>query len=1117
MSQNKTPQTNIRDNRDRGNAGGFLAEHLKPGSELSIVSAYFTIHAYDKLRDRLDAIDNLRFLFGDPQFISSLDREERPPGEYELTDQGLQLGNQLQQKALAKDCANWIQRKAEIRSITESGLLHGKMYHTQSGEVTHALLGSSNFTVAGLGLAETGNNVELNLDVDSKKDCSDLLDWFNEWWQDQKLTKDVKQTVLNELKRLYANQDPQFIYYLTLFHIFREYLEGEDSTQADLQGIQLPETVIWKALYKFQKDGAKTAINKLRDHNGCILADSVGLGKTWTALAVIKYFELKNERALVLCPKKLRNNWTLYKQNSDLNPLRDDRFRFDVLSHTDLSRSGGMTGDLQLDTLDWGNYDLLVIDESHNFRNNKRATKMPGKPERKSRYERLIEDVIKAGINTKVLLLSATPVNNELSDLRNQISFIAGGDVTQDDKANSAFAYKLEVGSVSETTRHAQQKFTLWAKKPGGQRNSRDLLRELSGDFFKLLDGLSIARSRKQVQRFYKDEMDKIGGFPERPRPISLHPQIDSQCSLSFEQLSDQIEELNLALYNPTGYLKKDLPQHIRDEYSREINLNFNQHKREKILIGMMKVNFLKRLESSVHSFRKTLERTITKIDRLDEKFTAFEQHLQNEPEIDYTEVLPAELDDPEFESSDFAVGGKQKFHLGHIDIPTWRDKVSEDRKQLQDILNQAAQITVQRDAKLAKLWRRIEQKFNNPTVNKDNEHNHKALVFTAFADTARYLYGELHDRVRVQGRHIALVCGDGGNKRTLGGMADYDAILTDFSPRAKLRVRQPQDQAPEIDLLIATDCISEGQNLQDCDLLINYDIHWNPVRIIQRFGRIDRIGSRNHEVNLVNFWPMQDLDRYLNVKNRVEARMALVDLTATQADNLLEDRQLEDLLADELRFRDRQLKRMQNEIIDLEDFDEGLTLQDFSLDEFRADLLQFLEARRADLERANTGLYAVTPPDTENPLAQPGVIFCLRLRQEGEKAGSKKKPQTRAAANINPLGRHYLIYVQDDGNVRLTFVQPKQTLTLLRGLAAGHDKAFQHLCDLFDAQTRGDGMAHYSNLVSSALMSIQNTCNKRALGNIFGSRDGLLPTKAETPSDDADDYELLTWLVVIA
>ncbi len=1119
-------QSGIRDNHSRGKAGEYVADLLTSNTEFSIVSAYFTIQAYDALKNKLEQIERLRFLFGEPKFLSSLDRDLKASREFRLTEHGLDLGNQLSQRKLAKDCADWIKRKVEIRSVKRTSFLHGKMYHIQNDEVAHALLGSSNFTVPGLGLRENGNNVELNLVVDSNRDREDLLEWFNDWWSKDDLTEDVKEVVLSELERLYSNQAPEFIYYLTLFHIFRDFVDGERGADADLNRIALPDTHIWQTLYAFQKDGAKAAINKIQSLNGCVLADSVGLGKTFTALAVIKYFELKNERVLVLCPKKLRRNWTIYRSNSALNPFDDDRFRYDVLSHTDLSRETGEVDGIDLATLNWGNYDLLVIDESHNFRNNAKAKQTPGGKNKQTRYEKLINEIVSEGIKTKVLLLSATPVNNELSDLRNQISFIAGGDVAQAPSADRAFHESLEIQSVKETTRKAQAQFTNWSKQLPGKRNNRDLIRAIGGDFFKLLDGLSIARSRKQVQRYYKDEMVKLGEFPHRPAPRSIHSAIDLKDSyLSFEELDEEISKLTLALYNPTRHLRSDLPEKIRRSYQDEIFGGFTQEGRERILVSMMKVNFLKRLESSVDSFRLTLSRTIEKIDALEVKFSAFEAHREANPEIDYDAMMPGELDDPELEDNDFAVGGKRKFHLGHIDIPRWRQAVSHDRTQLQYLLDKTEVITRTRDAKLAELNNEIATKLAEPTTTKDGRKNRKALIFTAFVDTARYLYKNLLESIQNQGAHVALICGDGGNQTTLDS-ADYDDILTNFSPISKNRAAQsrfPQDE--EIDVLIATDCISEGQNLQDCDLLINYDIHWNPVRIIQRFGRIDRIGSRNEAVHLINFWPVADLDRYLNVRHRVEARMALVDLSATQTDNLLENEQIEELISKDLLFRNQQLERLKNEILDLEDFDDSVTLSDFSLDEFRLELLRFLESRRAELEEANPGLYAVVPPKADNPIAQPGVIFCLRHQGRDESATSRdtqrpvrvSSPEKGSAEDINPLGRYYLIYVLDDGTVRLTFAQPKQALNLLRDLAAGHISAFEDLCDLFDTRTRnGADMKHYDDLVKKALESIKRTFSKRALGGLLSGRDGKLPNAGEAPSDLEDEYELITWLVIL-
>lgn len=1116
MSSSPKPHSGIRDNHSRGKAGDFLKPLLKEGTSLSVVSAYFTIHAYHALKAELDSIQRLRFLFGEPTFVSSVNKDSKESREFKLTENGLKLGNQLKQKKEARECAEWIKEKVEIRSIKQTGLLHGKLYHVKNGEVNQAMLGSSNFTVPGLGLRAEGSNVELNLVVNDDRDRDDLLAWFEEWWNEDKLTEDVKDVVLRELERLYANQAPEFIYYLTLYHIFKEFIDGERDADADLKNVQLPDAEIWRKLYSFQKDGAKTAINKIKELNGCILADSVGLGKTFTALAVIKYFELKNERVLVLCPKKLSRNWTIYRSPSTLNPFSNDKLRYDVLHHTDLSREKGDVNGIDLGTLNWGAYDLVVIDESHNFRNNAKAKQTPGEPIKKTRYERLIKDIIESGSKTKILLLSATPVNNELSDLRNQVSFIAGGDVARDATPDSAFAQSLKIQSVKETTRQAQGHFTTWAKQPPEKRTNRDLLNAIGGDFFRLLDGLSIARSRKQIVRYYKAEMEKLGGFPHRPKPISLHPPIDLRSgSFSFEELDAQISDLTLALYHPTFHLRKDLPAPVRATYVDERMNGFTQEGREKILISMMKVNFLKRLESSVHSFRLTITRTIAKIDSLNEKFENFEKFQEQNAEVDYDLLNPDISDDPDFEDSDFMIGGKRKFHLGHIDIPKWRKAITRDRAQLEFLLSRAKVVVPARDGKLAELRTKIFAKLDKPTVNKDGKLNRKVLIFTAFADTASYLYEQLNEDIQQRGAHVALVQGSQENRCTMNFSTDFDDILTNFSPFSKSRAEQarfPQDE--EIEVLIATDCISEGQNLQDCDLLINYDIHWNPVRIIQRFGRIDRIGSRNESVHLINFWPVADLDKYLNVKHRVEARMALVDLSATQEDNLLETEQVEELISKDLLFRNKQLKRMQNEILDLEDFDDNITLSDFSLDEFRIDLLQFLESRRAELEEANPGLYAVVPPKAETPMAQPGVLFCLRHRK-----GSREtvEPEKGSAAQINPLGRYYLIYVLDDGTVRLSFAQPKQALNLFRDLAAGESSAHEALCDLFDARTdHGGDMSHYDGLIKKALSSITHTFTKRAMGSLFAGRDGKLPSEKETPTELENEYELLTWLVIM-
>jgi superfamily II DNA or RNA helicase len=1036
----------LRDNHTRGTVADFLAEKIRDGSRLSIVSAYFTIYAYDKLKEALDRVDHLDFLFGEPSFVNRLDPSKTEKKSFIIDADGLELANKLQQKRVAKECADWIERKVDIKTIKQSNLLHGKMYHVATAGVEDAILGSSNFTVRGLGLGAAGNNIELNLIVDGNRDRQELKQWFDELWGNEALVKDVKQDVLNYLKQLYENNTPEFIYYKTLFHIFEKFLGDAGKTDADLGKTSLFETDVWKALFEFQKDGTKGAINKIIRHNGCIIADSVGLGKTYEALAVIKYFELKNERVLVLCPKKLRDNWTVYRANSLLNPFVADRFRYDVISHTDLSRETGYTGDINLATLNWGNYDLIVIDESHNFRNN-----TPGKRDdegnviRRSRYQRLMDDIIKAGVRTKVLLLSATPVNNDLKDLRNQLYFLT-------ENRDNAFAESLGINSLKETLASAQKVFTHWAKKQSHERKTGELLEKLNASFFKLLDELTIARSRKHIQKYYKATIAQLGGFPRREKPISIYPEIDLRGRfLSYDKLNDEIAAYKLSLFNPSQFVKDE----FKPLYQTADRDPFSQADRETFLIGMMKVNFLKRLESSVKSFEITMERAIAKIEGLERKIKNFQTMPDQNPE---SEELELELDDPghdeELEEA-MLVGGKFKYKLEHLRLAGddgWLKALKKDKDQLHVLFSAAQNVTPAHDAKLAELKKLIAAKVKKPTTSKLGEPNRKVLVFTAFADTATYLYESLLAwGTKDLGIHMALVCG-GGDTRTTFGHSAYDQILTNFSPRAKNRAKIPSmPQQGEIDLLIATDCISEGQNLQDCDYLINYDIHWNPVRIIQRFGRIDRLKSESHSVQLVNFWPTEDLNKYINLKNRVEARMALVDLSATFEDNVLKNEEIEDIISEDLRYRDKQLLRLKDEVLDIEDLGDSISLTEFTLDDFRLELLKYIEANKAALEAAPFGLYTCVPPHPDYKVIGPGVIFCFRL--EGQRGGTTDtKPVP--SESINPLHPHFLVYVLDDGNVRFGFAHPKQILDIYRILCAGKTEAYGQLCNLFDQQT---------------------------------------------------------------
>lgn len=1097
MAANGANNFGIRDNHSRGKVADFLIEKIDAGSQLSIVSAYFTIYAYEALSAELDQIDQLNFLFGEPRFIASLDPEKTDKKSFKIEDEGLELANRLQQKEIARRCAEWIRNKVEIRSVRQANLLHGKLYHIHDGHREYAILGSSNFTRRGLGLSATPN-IELNLIVDSDRDRADLKQWFDDIWADDKVVADVKDEVLRYLEQLYVNHAPEFIYFKTLYHVFERFLSGQEDDARLFDQTAIVDTEIWRALFDFQKDGVKGAIHKINAHNGCILADSVGLGKTYSALAVIKYYELRNHRVLVLCPKKLRDNWTVYlaQNNSELNPFLKDRFAYTVLSHTDLSRESGKVDGVDLATLNWGNFDLIVIDESHNFRNNTKGKRdEDGNIIRKSRYERLMEDIIQSGVKTKVLLLSATPVNNDLKDLRNQIYFVTEG-------RDAAFSQSFAIHSIKDTLTTAQKIFMEWAKR-AGEKDARDLMDRLSAGFFTLLDELTIARSRKHIQKYYRASLARIGQFPKRKKPESVFSIIDTKERFpSYDTLHDEIDKYQLSLYNPSRYVCDE----FKSQYAEKKIRNFSQATRENFLIGMMKVNFLKRLESSVHSFAITMDRTVEKIEALEKRLLDFKIHKARDAELVQDDLFADESDEDAELADLFQVGSALKFQMEHLRVDAWLKDLKSDKQRLALLHSVAKEVSPDRDAKLADLKKIIEQKVTHPTTNTLGHENRKIIVFCAFADTAAYLYEKIEEWVRKKlNVHVALVSGGAKPNRTTFGHADFTQILINFAPRAKQRAKmKSMPQNGEIDVLIATDCISEGQNLQDCDLLVNYDIHWNPVRIIQRFGRIDRIGSPNSAIQLVNFWPTPDLNKYINLKNRVEARMALVDIAATAEDNILQAEDLRELIQEDLRYRDKQLLRLKDEVLDLEDFNESVALNEFTLDDFRMELAAYIEANRDKLEEAPLGLYAVVPPHAEYQTIKPGAIYCLKQRMDA--AGNEA---------VNPLQPFFLVYIRDDGEVRYNFTSPKQVLEIFRAVSQGKSEPYADLCQIFDDETKGgEDMSRYSTLLDKAVAAIAAQFSKKSIGNLFAGRGGKL-TDASKLVKHAADFDLITWLVI--
>lgn len=1066
-----------------------LQQTIKQDSKLSIAASCFSIYAFEVLKNELEKVSELRFLFTSPTFtaektqkdkrefyIPRLGRERNLYGsEFEL-----KLRNELSQKAIAKECADWIRRKVTFKSnITQNnapGFIH---VNDKDG---YAYIPINGFTTSDIG-CDRGNNLCNPVNRLVAPISQNYLQLFNELWNDKTKMQDVTEEVIRSISEVYKENAPEFIYYVTLYNIFNEFLQDVSEDVLPNEATGFKESAIWKKLYNFQKDAAFAIINKLERYNGCILADSVGLGKTFTALAVIKYYENRNKSVLVLCPKKLSNNWNTYKDNYVNNPIAADRLRYDVLYHTDLNRSNGKSNGLDLDRLNWGNYDLVVIDESHNFRN---GGKINGdEDEKENRYLKLLNRVIRKGVKTKVLMLSATPVNNRFNDLKNQLRLAYEGDSNLiDDKLNTTH-------SIDDIFKNAQKAFNTWSKFKSEDRTSNRLLKMLDFDFFEVLDSVTIARSRKHIEKYY-DTTD-IGKFPTRLKPLSLRPVLtDLKSAINYNEIFEQLMLLNLSIYTPTHFI---LPSKM-DRYAtlyedNKVNVNFTQANREEGIRRLTAINLMKRMESSVFSFNLTLQRikglienTINTIDTFDESEIV---------KLDLTDLTNVdEYDDDDLNNEDlFSIGKKVKIDLADMDYRSWKNELSKDREVLELLSLMIADITPVHDSKLQELFRVLKNKMEHPI----NEGNSKVLIFTAFADTAGYLYEHVSAFVKQQfGLDSAMITGSVEGRTTVPKLRnDLNTILTCFSPISKDKELLMPNNPTKIDVLIATDCISEGQNLQDCDYLINYDIHWNPVRIIQRFGRIDRIGSRNECIQLVNFWPALTLDEYINLKSKVETRMKIVNMAATGDDNILSDEEKIDL-----EYRKQQLKRLQEEVVDMEDMSSGISIMDLGLNEFRLDLLDYVK-NHPDLDKTPFGLHAVTRSGDDTP---GGVIYVL-----------KNRSNTVNIDNQNRLHPFYMIYISEKEEVVVNHLEPKEILDKLRYLCKGKTEPMTDLSDAFNIQTLdGRNMSQYSELLGKAIASIIEVKEHNDMDNFLnGNQTSFLSNKIS----GLDDFELICFLVV--
>lgn len=1061
-----------------------MASTIGKGSKVSIAAACFSMYAYKELRKQLEQVDECRFIFTSPTFVT--EKSEKQKREFYIprlnresslygTEFEIKLRNEMTQKAIAKECADWIRRKATFKSNTTNEIMGGFM--TVTGPTSNvAYMPISGFTTVDIG-CDRGNNSYNMTNRFEAPFSAQYIQLFESLWNDKKKLQDVTDVVIENITTAYNENSPEFIYYMTLYHVFSEFLDDISEDELPNEATGFKQSKIWNMLYDFQRDAVLAIINKLERYNGCILADSVGLGKTYTALAVVKYYESRNKSVLVLCPKKLSENWNTYKDNYVNNPIAADRLNYDVLFHTDLSRSHGISNGLDLDRLNWGNYDLVVIDESHNFRNG--AGTHANTVE--NRYVKLMDKVIRTGVKTKVLMLSATPVNNKFIDLKNQLAIAYEGDSTLiNDKLDTS-------KTVDEIFRQAQKAFNAWSKLDARDKTTDALLKTLDFDFFELLDSVTIARSRKHIEKYYNTA--EIGKFPERKKPISLRPQLtDLDSAINYNQIYGLLMMLSLCIYTPSNYIfPSKMKKYIDITHNKADNLT--QTGREQGIRRLMSINLLKRLESSVNSFQLTLKRIESLIDETIKSIDRFEKYGHSE--IDMYEASDSEWDMDDNNTDYFTVGKKVKIDLADMDYKTWRAELEKDAKTLELLTLMVADITPEHDSKLQELLKLVSDKIENPI----NPGNKKVLIFSAFSDTAEYLYEHVSTYVKKKyGLNTAVITGSIDGKTTIRGFkASLNNVLTCFSPISKGKDLLMPESDADIDILIATDCISEGQNLQDCDYLVNYDIHWNPVRIIQRFGRIDRIGSKNQYIQLVNFWPDMDLDEYINLKSRVETRMKISIMTSTGDDDLINPEEKGDL-----EYRKQQLKRLQEEVVDIEDMSSGISIMDLGLNEFRLDLLEYVKTH-PDLEKKPKGLHAVVPATEDLP---EGVIFVLRNINNSVNIDNQNR--------IHPF---YMVYIGIDGEVICDYLNPKKMLDDIRLLCRGKNEPIKHLCKQFNEETDdGRDMVEMSELLSEAIESIINSKEESDIDSLFsaGGTSALMSSVS-----GLDDFELICFLVI--
>ena len=1032
----------------------------KKGRNINIINDKLTLSVFRELAKNLQNVGHINFIIRNKSYIPSgreLSREfEISPGITDLFFSSYDIirKNRLEHFSKARSMHNFIKNYVNVKKVKMPGKVKGNIILIDDEIAIH---GTSSLEIPGKPRRGELAPIHFNSIVNDQAQIGHFKRLFQVIWNNNDYTKDCKEALLEGLNYVYKDYSPEFIYFFTLEELFSSQLDGGvERFEKDRTGFK--KSAIWNSLYEFQKDAAVSAIRKINKYNGCIIADSVGLGKTFEALAVIKYFELREDNVLVLCPAKLYDNWDSFRNPYIDNIFVQDSFNYKILCHTDLTRTKGYSrSGIDLSRINWSHFDLVVIDESHNFRNRNEDV------DHLSRYMKLMNEVIKKGHGKKVLMLSATPVNNSLVDLKNQISIIT---------ADRDYALE-EIGilSIDSLLRKTQKEINNWLETRDRTKNA--LLNRLPAKFYKLLEMMTIARSRKHITGFYGDS--NLGKFPRKLPPKTYYPEIDTAGKLlHFAVTNETLESLNLAVYAPMSYIKSEYKAFYREKYQTVYGdrVLFYHESRELITAKLHRFNLFKRLESSIFAFGETIGRLIARIDS-------------------YINVISCcHVGDIKFEGEegileDLTLDYKYEIKVEHLYTADFLEDLYHDKSILEALYRDVlAVLNEKRDAKLKKLKKIIVEKITQTPYNPGNQ---KMLIFSAFADTANYLYDSIAPDLVQQGVNVACITGSGEPRTTMNNIrSEFNTILRHFSPKSKLGEKLPGEK--QIDVVIATDCISEGQNLQDCDNVINYDIQWNPVVLIQRFGRIDRIGSQNKNIAMINFFPHLALNDYLQLEQRVKGKMTAVNLTSTGEEDFLSPEM------NDFRFRKKQLERLQKEVVELDELDDNISLTDLNMNDYLYELSGYIK-KNPEILRIPRGVFSVASGEKK------GCLFCFRHQN----------------VDSGPVGEgtlypYYIMYISNKGEVYYGNTNDRETLKEFRKIAYGKSKPDHNLFKKFNYRTKNTkDMSFYSKLLSKAIEAIQGHEDQKAQKSIFD----FGGYQNEFASAESDDFELLSFLIV--